>query len=159
MDPVGQARSACSAWRRSLPEAGCTLTNDVSVASPKTDGAIFRQASQSMQVESTKKSPGTFSGTRFLALAMTGPPFSLFYAPAGTNPFRTPVSCQNGIIRGPRHENRCQSPHLSFRISTFRPGRVCGAPEGKGNLRPHLAHPLPVYGSAFPGMAADRGQD
>jgi hypothetical protein len=32
-----------------------------------------------MQVESTKKSPGTFSGTRFLGFAMIGPPFALFY--------------------------------------------------------------------------------
>ena len=38
-------------------------------------GAICRQASQSMQVESTKKSPGTFSGTRFRGFAMTEPPF------------------------------------------------------------------------------------
>jgi hypothetical protein len=43
-----------------------------------------RQASQSMQVESAKRSPGTFFGTRFLGLAMTEPspagfPLLLFY--------------------------------------------------------------------------------
>src|SRR3954471_16267121 len=32
-----------------------------------------------MQVESTKKSPGTFSGTRFLGLAMAQPPSPSFY--------------------------------------------------------------------------------
>src|SRR6266849_7799682 len=71
MDPVGQARRACNACRRSALETGWALTKDVSAASPKTAGAICRHASQSMQVESTKKSPGTFSGTRFLAFAMT----------------------------------------------------------------------------------------
>src|SRR4051812_36129850 len=79
MDPVGQARSACSACRRSAPETGWVLTKDVSTASPKTEGAICRQASQSMHVESTKKSPGTFSGTRFWGFAMIGPPFAPFY--------------------------------------------------------------------------------
>src|SRR5262249_10636240 len=72
MEPVGQASSARSAQRRSVSEAGCCFTNDVVAASPKTAGAIWRQASQSMQVESTKKSPGTFSGTRLRELAMTG---------------------------------------------------------------------------------------
>src|SRR5438477_9863946 len=74
MDPVGQARRACNACRRSALATGWALTKDVSAASPKTAGAICRQASQSMQVESTKKSPGTFSGTRFLGLAMIEPP-------------------------------------------------------------------------------------
>src|ERR1700730_8075204 len=71
MEPVGQASSAWSACRRSALEAGWALTKDVAAASPKTAGAIWRHASQSMQVESTKKSPGTFSGTRFLGFAMT----------------------------------------------------------------------------------------
>src|SRR2546421_8567670 len=75
MDPVGQASSACNACRRSALDFGWALTKDVSAASPKTAGAIWRQASQSMQVESTKKSPGTFSGTRFFGFAMTVPPF------------------------------------------------------------------------------------
>src|SRR5256885_15330307 len=74
MDPVGQASIACSACRRSVLEAGWALTKDVSAACPKTVGAIWRQASQSMQVESTKKSPGTFSGTRFFGFAMMEPP-------------------------------------------------------------------------------------
>src|SRR5215510_1520933 len=74
MDPVGQARRACNACRRSALDAGWALTKDVSAASPKTAGAICRQASQSMQVESTKKSPGTFSGTRFLGFAIAEPP-------------------------------------------------------------------------------------
>src|ERR1700686_2117609 len=74
MDPVGQANKACNACRRSALDFGWALTNDVSAASPKTEGAICRQASQSMQVESTNKSPGTFSGTRFLGFAMTEPP-------------------------------------------------------------------------------------
>src|SRR5437762_11716690 len=71
MEPVGQASKACNACRRSALEAGWALTKDVAAASPKTKGAICRHASQSMQVESTKKSPATFSGTRFLAFAMT----------------------------------------------------------------------------------------
>src|SRR6476620_10166626 len=87
MDPGGQASSACNACRRSVLEAGWALTKDVSAASPKTAGAICRQASQSMQVESTKKSPGTFSGTRFLEFAMTGPP--LLHS-TGTGPALTP---------------------------------------------------------------------
>src|SRR5882757_632616 len=78
MDPVGQARSARSACRRSVLEPGWALTKDVSAASPKTDGAICRQASQSMQVESTKKSPETFSGTRFLGFAMSESPVPSF---------------------------------------------------------------------------------
>src|ERR1700722_19310614 len=78
IDPVGQARSACSACRRSSLDLGWNLTKDVSVASPKVEGAIWRQASQSMQVESTKKSPGTFSGTRFFRFAMIEPPCALY---------------------------------------------------------------------------------
>src|SRR6516225_12154038 len=70
MEPVGQDRSACSARRRSALATGWALTKDVSAASPKTEGAICRQASQSMQVESTKKSPGTFCGIRFLKFAI-----------------------------------------------------------------------------------------
>src|SRR5206468_923957 len=81
MDPVGQASKACNAWRRSALEMGWVLTKDVSAASPKTAGAICRQASQSMQVESTKKSPGTFSGTRFLMFAMSEPPSLLSFYP------------------------------------------------------------------------------
>src|SRR5438552_18744635 len=81
MEPVGQARRARSACRRSAGETGWALTYEVSAACPKTAGAICRQASQSMQVESTKKSPGTFSGTRFLTLAMTRPfPGGLLYS-------------------------------------------------------------------------------
>src|SRR5882672_1485873 len=74
MDPVGQASSARNACRRTVPEPGWALTKDVSAASPKTAGAICLQASQSMQVESTKKSPGTFSGTRFRGFAMPSLP-------------------------------------------------------------------------------------
>src|ERR1700722_8176039 len=74
MEPVGQASKARSACRRSALETGCALTKHVSAASPNTAGAICRHASQSMQVESTKKSPVTFSGTRFLGFAMTEPP-------------------------------------------------------------------------------------
>src|SRR5207253_10597035 len=86
MDPVGQARSACNACRRSALATGWALTKEVSAASPKTAGAICRQASQSMQVESTKKSPGTFSGTRFLGLAMTEPPYLHFTQAGGSGP-------------------------------------------------------------------------
>src|ERR1700719_837153 len=78
MEPVGHASKACNAWRRSPVEMGCVWTKDVAAASPKTAGAICRQASQSMQVESTKKSPGTFSGTRFRGFAMTEPPVLYF---------------------------------------------------------------------------------
>src|SRR5207237_901796 len=86
MDPVGQARRACNAFRRSALATGWALTKDVSAACPKIAGAICRQASQSIQVESTKKSPGTFSGTRFLGFAMTEPshagfPLLVSYAP------------------------------------------------------------------------------
>src|SRR5262245_23626209 len=70
MDPVGQARRACKATRRSAAVTGWVLTNDVSGAWPNTCGAICRQGSQSMQVESTKKSPGAFSGTRLLGFAI-----------------------------------------------------------------------------------------
>src|SRR6516162_11607440 len=79
IEPVGQASSACNARRLSALDTGWALTKDVAAASPKTEGAICRQASQSMQVESTKKSPGTLSGTRFFGFAMTQPPHS-FYA-------------------------------------------------------------------------------
>src|ERR1051325_10933744 len=93
MDPVGHAKSARSATRRSAPAVGWAFTNDVPGASPNTAGAIWRQVSQSMQVESTKKSPGAFSGTRFLGFAKDGHPFTQFYPhgpeplpPAGSHP-------------------------------------------------------------------------
>src|SRR5579871_4472080 len=86
MDPVGQAGSAWSARRRSVLATGWALTEEVPTASSKTAGAICRQASQSMQVESTKKSPGTFSGTRFLGLAMTEPPYLHFTQAGGSGP-------------------------------------------------------------------------
>src|SRR6516225_9781439 len=89
MEPVGQDRSACSARRRSALATGWALTKDVSAASPKTEGAICRHASQSMQVESTKKSPGTFSGTRFRGFAMIQPP--CYFTRAGGRPDRKPV--------------------------------------------------------------------
>src|SRR5882672_2879690 len=79
IDPVGQASKACNACRRSALEIGWVWTKEVSGASPKTEGAICRHASQSMQVESTKKSPGTFSGTRFLGFAMTSLLYPSFY--------------------------------------------------------------------------------
>src|SRR5947207_2119587 len=93
MDPVGQANSACNACRRAVLESGWALTKDVSAASPKTAGAICRQASQSIQVESTKKSPATFSGTRFLGFAMTEPPL-LHYT--GTNSALTASTLPGG---------------------------------------------------------------
>ena len=79
MEPVGQASSARSAGRRSAAATGWALTKDVPGASPKTAGAICRQVSQSMQVESTKKSPGVFSGTRLRGFAKAKPPFVQFY--------------------------------------------------------------------------------
>src|SRR5437588_9758654 len=97
MEPVGQASKACNADRRSALETGWDLTKDVSAASPKAAGAICRQASQSMQVESTKKSPGTFSGTRFLRLAMTEAPFfSLYRDGLGTEAIGLDGLMQNG---------------------------------------------------------------
>src|SRR5215469_513233 len=75
MEPVGQDSRAHNACRFSVMDEGWAFTNEVPGPSPKTEGAICRQASQSMQVESTKKSPGTFSGTRFRGFAMTEPPF------------------------------------------------------------------------------------
>src|SRR5262245_6968704 len=71
MEPVGQARRARTASRRSALQQGWAFTKEVSAAWPNTEGAICRQASQSIQGESTKKSPGTFSGTLLLGLAMT----------------------------------------------------------------------------------------
>src|SRR5271163_3710951 len=99
IDPVGQASNAWSACRRSNLETGCALTKEVSAASPKTEGAIWRQASQSMQVESTKKSPGTFSSTRFFRFAMFEPP-PVFY----------PLRSKNGhyLGKGLRYDRRSQ---------------------------------------------------
>src|SRR5262245_25949539 len=77
MDPVGHASRACKACRRSVLDCGCALTKEVSAASPKTEGASCRHASQSMHVESTKKSPGTFSGTRFRGFAIAASIFIL----------------------------------------------------------------------------------
>src|SRR2546423_9204399 len=98
IDPVGQDSRACNACRRSATDFGCDLTKDVSVASPNTAGAICRQASQSMHVESTKKSPGTFSGTRFRGFAMTEPPLlhsTVTDSALTPRPFQPddPVSC------------------------------------------------------------------
>src|SRR5687768_14319848 len=86
MEPVGQASNACNACRRSALDPGWALTKEVARASPNTAGAIWRQASQSMQVESTKKSPGTFSGTRLRRSAIT---HSMFNPVAGANDRRT----------------------------------------------------------------------
>src|SRR5262249_38361013 len=74
IDPVGHDSNACNACRLSALDLGWDLTKEVSVPSPKTEGAICRHASQSMQVESTKKSPGTVSGTLFRGFAMSQPP-------------------------------------------------------------------------------------
>src|SRR5436189_6182282 len=100
MEPVGQAKSARSDCRRSVLEPGCAFTKDVSTASPKTAGAIWRQASQSMQVESTKKSPGTFSGTRNFALGMTELLLSVAsvidtYRRQASRPGREPSDCSS----------------------------------------------------------------
>src|SRR5947209_7939670 len=91
MDPVGHARSARNATRRSDPAVGWAFTNDVSAACPNTAGAICRQVSQSMQVESTKKSPGAFSGTRLRGFATTESPFATFYRRGPGTP-RSPSS-------------------------------------------------------------------
>src|SRR5262245_47734881 len=92
IDPVGQESKARIACRRSSEDTGCVWTKDVPRASPKTAGAVCRHASQSMQVESTKKSPGTFSATRFLGFAITSLPSALppFYGDAGSK--TVPVS-------------------------------------------------------------------
>src|SRR6516165_4622358 len=89
IDPVGHASNACNARRLSALGLGWALTNEVSAPSPNTEGAICRHASQSMQVESTKKSPGTFSGTRFRGFAMIQPP--CYFTRAGGRPDRKPV--------------------------------------------------------------------
>ena len=49
---------------------GCLWTNECSPLSPNVAGASWRHVSQSMQVESTKNAPGTFSGRRWAGLAM-----------------------------------------------------------------------------------------
>src|SRR6185312_8612731 len=96
IDPVGQDSNACNAFRRSEPETGWALTKDVTAASPNTEGAICRQASQSMQVESTKKSPGTFSATCFLGFAMNEPPFVHFTAASTLRPL--PMYATSALI-------------------------------------------------------------
>src|SRR6516165_8328157 len=121
IEPVGQASSACNARRLSALDTGWALTKDVAAASPKTEGAICRQASQSMQVESTKKSPGTFSGTRFLGFAITGPLFSSFYPPA---------SWQGSGTCG---KEDCRSVWRSRQFS--RHGGTHHEPRRKGSLR------------------------
>src|SRR5262249_46633639 len=55
--------------------------------------------------------------------------------------------------RGTGHEDHRQRTHPPFRISAFRSGGLRGAPEGKGNLRPHATHSLPVHGGRFSRMA------
>src|SRR5438128_2605230 len=105
MDPVGQASIARTACRRSVLEPGWALTKDVAAASPNTAGAICRQASQSIQVESTKKSPATFTDTRFLGLAMTEPPSAgfpllLFYAFTVATPRRRAIN-RGVAVRSP----------------------------------------------------------
>src|SRR5437763_265627 len=101
MAPVGQARIARSATRRSAPATGWAFTKDVPGASPNTAGAIWRQVSQSMQVESTKKSPGTFSGTRFFGFATDGPPFTEFYPGTGSASRVAPAGKMDGANCGP----------------------------------------------------------
>src|SRR6516165_2305234 len=126
MERVGQDRSACSARRLSALDTGWALTKDVAAASPKTEGAICRQASQSMQVESTKKSPGTFSGTRFLGFAMIGPPSTPFY-PRGEPPGPSPTSL--GDLRSTPRPNPAASDRATRNVcepdrSATSPGEV-----------------------------------
>ncbi len=55
IDAVGHATIAISARRSSAGETGCSLTTDCPArpSRAKTDGAIWRQVSQSMHVSST----------------------------------------------------------------------------------------------------------
>src|SRR5947209_8535066 len=73
MEPVGHARSARIAARRSAAESGWLCTKEYSPESAKVAGASWRHASQFMHVESTKKSPGAFCGSRFLGFAISPP--------------------------------------------------------------------------------------
>ena len=76
---------------------GWAFTKDVPTASPNTCGAIWRQVSQSMQVESTKKSPGTFFGTRLFGFAKAGPPFTEFYPGAASASGVAPAGKLKGV--------------------------------------------------------------
>src|SRR5205823_5932095 len=69
IEPVGHETKACNAARRSFVACGWACTKAVSCASPNMAGAICRHVSQSIHVVSTKKSPGTFSGTLLMRLA------------------------------------------------------------------------------------------
>jgi hypothetical protein len=51
---------------------GCSRTRDAPSRKSKVAGAIQRHVAQSMQVSSTKKSPGTFVESRRFALAIAG---------------------------------------------------------------------------------------
>src|SRR5689334_5171397 len=71
MDDVGQETTACSARRQVASSEGWTRTNDWPESRlPKTSGASSRQVSHSMQLSSTKRSPGTFSATASSRRAM-----------------------------------------------------------------------------------------
>src|SRR5689334_11419458 len=74
MDAVGQATRALYAPRSSSALPGWCWTNEYCPVSPKVAGAIWRQVSQSMHVESTKKRPGTFSASFSACCAI--PPLS-----------------------------------------------------------------------------------
>jgi len=68
---VGQATMAMRARRSPSASSGCAATYDMPWRGEraKVAGAIWRQASQSMQLSSTKKAPGTFSGRRWATRA------------------------------------------------------------------------------------------
>jgi hypothetical protein len=70
MAATGQAISALSASLCSVALDGWCQTRYMPAASSKFAGATQRQVPQSMQLESTKNAPGTFSSRRFRTLAM-----------------------------------------------------------------------------------------
>src|ERR1041385_718515 len=112
MEAVGHAISARYAARVSLWFLGCCLTKENWPVSPKVAGAICRQVSQSMQVESTKNGPSTFSGSRAATLAMP-----LLSRPVGTNygdshlcpPGAKPAKPLPVIRRSEEHTSELQS--------------------------------------------------
>lgn len=72
MAPTGQARTDICARTLSSSVTGCRQTWDIPFRSAKVSGANHSQAPQSMQVRSTKNSPGTLEGRLFCKLAMEG---------------------------------------------------------------------------------------
>src|ERR1041385_3718523 len=82
----------------------------------------MRQASQSMQEESTKKSPSTFAGSLSANCATIGP-FAVSRMPSAEEPFTA-----DG--KRPTNHNAFQQPRLSDLHSALHAGLLAGAGAG-----------------------------